>query len=540
MSGLSLFSKSLADSVQQLVIAGTAASTPVMTSPPDAPSFTTDHGTDTTASFDGEGLFDRSATAAVVSPTQTPILHYAADVIDETAAVVPGAAEPPLSFGSQPAIDQTSTHAVPLPPEAVAPAGRLPGTSALPGDPTNPSTTAILSKGGISLAGGYSSLQGMTLEASLVRSGLAAGNGEVSATFKRSGLQTALEFGVAQSDLFDSGVVFGATLFSATRRALGFSTRRNSSPFGEQSNGVKLRLAGKLTESLSLIGHYRLSRDSIRLNNNRAGGCDAILRGSVACSALGRWLNSTAGFALALDRRDDPDNPTRGFRLKFDQDFAGLGGGARYTRPRLEASAHVPIREGISLSLGAEGGLIRSLGGRGGSDAIPIFERFYLGGGDLRGFALRGAGPRVVRKAADGTLLSGIASNTPLGGRAYYRARGELTFALGGKLGAMGIKPALFADLGSVFGAKAPALVSNAVASSVSAPATNGTAAPSQAMSTFTEVLTGNASRPRLTIGAGLGWVTPLGELRFDLAKVVKKQAGDQTQPFAISFGTRF
>jgi outer membrane protein insertion porin family len=542
MAGLSLLSKTLTDSVQQLLIAGSAASSPVSTPPPTGANFVSDDATDNSASFDGEGLLDGTGMVAVVAPT----LGYAADVMADLPTTV-GASDPgrPLDMTLDKATtpQPTAEHAVALPPEATA-TGDASGldipASAIPGRDGETAKTKILSKGGISLAGGYSSLQGATLEASLVRSGLADGTQELSATFSRSGLQRALELGFADGDLFDSGVVLGATVFTATRQALGFSGRRNASPFAEHSNGLKLRLAGKLSEGLSIIGHYRLSRDAIRLNRNGGASCDAILRGSVACGALGSWMTSTAGVALALDRRDNPDNPTRGYRLKFGQDFAWLGGGARYTRPSVEASAHLPIGESINLTFGAEGGLIRALGGKNGRGAVPIFERFFLGGGDLRGFDLRGVGPRVVRMAPDGTLLSGLGASTPVGGRGYYRARAELGFTLGGKLGRMGLKPALFADIGSVFGARASGLLSSATAQTVPVPATNGAAPTTQTLPAFTEVLTGNASRPRVAVGAGLGWVTPLGELRFDLAKVVKKQVGDVTQPFAISFGTRF
>jgi hypothetical protein len=523
MAGLSLLSKTLTDSVQQLVIAGSAASSPVSTLPPTGANFVSDDAAENSASFDGEGLLDGTGMVVNVEPT----LGYAADVLADLPTTV-GTSDPARSLDITLGVER----AVALPPEATATGGGAQGldipTDAIPRTDPEAPKTKILSKGGVSLAGGYSTLQGATLEASLVRSGLANGAQELSATFSRSSLQSALELGFADADLLDSGIVFGATVFTATRQALGFSGKRSASPFAERSNGLKLRLARKLSEGFALVGHYRLSSDAIRLNRNNGAGCDAILRGSVACGALGSWLTSTAGVALSLDKRDDAANPTRGYRLKFGQDFAGLGGGARYTRPSVEASAHLPIGDSINLSFGAEGGLIRSLGSKNGRGAVPIFERFFLGGGDLRGFDLRGVGPRVVRMAPDGTLLSGVGASTPVGGRGYYRARAEIGFTLGGKLSRMGLKPALFADIGSVFGAKASGLVSNGAAS-----ATQNTPA-------FTEVLTGNASRPRVAVGAGLGWVTPLGELRFDLAKVVKKQAGDVTQPLAISFGTRF
>jgi outer membrane protein assembly factor BamA len=578
MAGLTLFARTLSESTQNILMAGSAVGGSLSTPPPEGAQFTTLDERDIAASFDGEGLLSGdgidSLASLPVTPGGTkliaeafnpaltltrpgawdaPQLAYAAAVIDE-APMAQGATEP------------VQVALATLPPEALETGngveqGPSTGANSVDGIPI-PAKAPILSKGGVSLAGGYSSLQGVTLEASIVRSGLADGAQELSATFRRSDLQRAAEVGFADADMFDTGIVFGATLFTATRQALGFSERRSESPFAEGSHGLKLSLAKKFGESLSLVGQYRLSRDSIHLNHNQGSACDAVLRGSVACGALGKWMTSAVNLSLVLDRRDDANNPTRGYRLRLGQDFAGLGGGPRYTRPSLQASAHVPINEGITLSLGAEGGLIRSLGHSSTARSIPVFERFFLGGSDLRGFDLRGVGPRVTRVTPTGQPLSGTGANTPVGGRAYYSGRAEMSFALGGKLGRMGLKPVLFADVGSVFGAKATGLVSSAFAQTVplldgqgralfratdGSQTTQATAAGGQAnqaltqtLPSFSEVLTGNAMRPRVAVGAGLGWVTPLGEIRFDLAKAVKKQQGDVTQPFSISFGARF
>ena len=45
---------------------------------------------------------------------------------------------------------------------------------------------------------------------------------------------------------------------------------------------------------------------------------------------------------------------------------------------------------------------------------------------------------------------------------------------------------------------------------------------------------------PRVGVGVGVSWQTPLGLINIDLTPFVVKQQYDQTQVFRFGFGTRF
>src|SRR5439155_15148665 len=96
----------------------------------------------------------------------------------------------------------------------------------------------------------------------------------------------------------------------------------------------------------------------------------------------------------------------RGQRLTISEDFAGLGGDVRYIRSRIDATKYKSIGGGWVVSAHGEGGYIvpleKSPGA--GRDAVRLTDRFFDPG--LRGFDIRGIGPRVVRVPynADGTL----------------------------------------------------------------------------------------------------------------------------------------
>ena len=121
---------------------------------------------------------------------------------------------------------------------------------------------------------------------------------------------------------------------------------------------------------------------------------------------------------------DDTDGirPTRGQRATVSQDFAGLGGDVRYLRTRADATKYKDIGGGWVLSGHVEGGIITALqkSPGPGQDAIRLTDRFF--GPDLRGFDIRGIGPRIERVPydAEGNLdpsSNNNRINDALGGR---------------------------------------------------------------------------------------------------------------------------
>jgi outer membrane protein insertion porin family len=100
---------------------------------------------------------------------------------------------------------------------------------------------------------------------------------------------------------------------------------------------------------------------------------------------------------------------------------------------------------------------------------VRITDRFYLGEPQIRGFDIRGVGPRVVRRnyitSTDST--TGVTTQTldtdrnnwiddALGGRAYYLVRFELEPPLSGGVRELGLRPSFFVDVGAVWGVKKP------------------------------------------------------------------------------------
>lgn len=145
--------------------------------------------------------------------------------------------------------------------------------------------------------------------------------------------------------------------------------------------------------------------------------------------------NQLAIIGLRL-RRTDLDRlirPTQGAVLEFGVDRAGfLGDSFEFTRVTGGFTLYAPIRED---SLGRK--TVLSLRGSGGfipeaQAEVPLFERFFLGGRELRGFRFRGVGE-------EGLTAGGVPTGVLVGGR----------FLL---FGSAQIEQPLFADAVSLVG----------------------------------------------------------------------------------------
>ena len=228
------------------------------------------------------------------------------------------------------------------------------------------------------------------------------------------------------------------------------------------------------------------------------------------------------------------------------------------------------------MGLSLEGGYIHPLEDRGsaalGIDDVRLTDRFYLGEPQMRGFDIRGVGPRVQRMFFTGEVVNGAAVNTPqlernqiqddaIGGRFYYLGRAEVQIPLGSGAKELGLRPSVFVDVGSVFDVTRPLLqtvqqrevladgtqgaplyyfVDTAGALQSSTTALNSDGSARTPALRFEERFFGDTWKPRLSVGFGVNWNSPFGPFRIDIAKALLKQPGDDTKLFTFNVGTQF
>ena len=206
----------------------------------------------------------------------------------------------------------------------------------------------------------------------------------------------------------------------------------------------------------------------------------------------GKSDSFVVGNTVSYDTRDNYLNPNRGTRLSGSVEYSGFGTDVNYLRTQVSGSYYYPLGEQWVLSVGGRAGYLFDI-----NNDTPIFENFYAGGQNLRGFDRGGIGPRDR------------ITNDALGGQAMVGHNVELRFPIA-FMDELGVNGVLFSDGGMV-----------------------------------TQFEDGNANvidskTYRVSVGTGIFWQSPLGPLRFDFGFPLVKASEDQTQVFSFNFGTRF
>lgn len=280
----------------------------------------------------------------------------------------------------------------------------------------------------------------------------------------------------------------------------------DESSFEVTSIGFIPSIAFPVSEDGRLRLYYEISHDQLRDFATNASPLILEDRGSEMTSAV--------GYRYTHDLRNDPVEPTEGYFFSLEQSVAGLGGDAQYVRAVGTAKGWTSFFGGdVIASLELEGGAVYSYGGD-----LRINDRFFLGGDSFRGFAYAGIGPR------DKSLgINGDGRDDALGGNFYTVARADVSFPIG-LPEEFGIHGGFFADVGSLWGLDDTSAVDDEQDS-----ASNGL-----------RIGINDAAKLRAAVGASLFWDSGFGPLRLNFAVPVKKHAGDKTEFFRFTVGTRF
>ncbi len=428
------------------------------------------------------------------------------------------------------------------------------------------------STGELQLSAGYSSLERFLIAASISQRNFLGKGQELSAGVNWSRYSRSVNLGFTEPYLFDKNVLLGGQIFRRdfnSYRTTSDESRKNT--YSQTSTGAAARLGFPVNEYVSFGTRYSLTYDEITLDEDLFFSdtdgdgnteCDILRAGRYLCDQLGNTLSSVLGYSLVFDNRDRI-RATRGQRLVLSQDFAGLGGDTRYVRTRLDATKYFRLPRDFILSIHAEGGYIHPLKSNPdeGVDAIRLTDRFF--GPQMRGFDIRGIGPRIVRKIYEtSTVVSDeVVGNDAIGGRAYYMGRAEVEIPTSSGIRSLGIRPSAFVDIGSVWKITQPELVD--IPGTCSRPDDPGTPDVNEfdtqrlssgqtvcsvfgagyaynPRSGIKEFFQGNSISPRLSVGIGVNWQSPFGPLRIDLAKALLTQEGDETKLFSFNVGTQF
>jgi outer membrane protein insertion porin family len=375
--------------------------------------------------------------------------------------------------------------------------------------------------GSFAIAGGYSTAEGFIGEVSLSENNF-LGRGQAVRIAAQLGQRSrGVDFSFTEPYFLGYRLAAGIDLFSK------FSDETNFARYENRTTGGTLRLGVPVTETFSVTGRYSLYQQDLTIPNTRAkpyNDCTVPLPGNAAPTpapacfdngeaslavkeSAGRTITSLAGLTFAYNTLDNFQNPTSGILAEVRPEVAGLGGDAKFFRVSADARYYHELFEDVIGVARVQGGHVSAFGGRN----LRIVDHYFMGPSLVRGFENSGIGPRDIS-------TSDAAANA-VGGTTYFGASLEVQFPIPVLPRGMGLKGAVFADAGTLFGYKG----------NTQFPQFNNQS-----------IIVRDDRKIRSSVGVGLLWNSPLGPIRFDYAVATSKAQGDRTQAFRFSGGTSF
>jgi outer membrane protein insertion porin family len=384
--------------------------------------------------------------------------------------------------------------------------------------------------GEFSIAAGYSTQDGVLGELTI---------GERNFLGRGQYVRTSLQYGERVK-----GIEFSFTepYFMDYRLAAGFdifykkTEPSNLVQYGINTVGGTVRAAARLTEELTMQVRYSIYQREINVDPGFIDGCGPNPLQMPACgdpgppargtntyevsnairSVLGQQpIASVVGYTLTYNTLDNVKDPTSGLYTTFSQDFAGIGGDVNFVRTTAEARYYRPITGDIVGMVKVMGGHVFSWGG----EELRFIDHFNNAHTLVRGFATQGFGARDIN--------ANLSTADSLGGTTYWAASAELQFPLWFLPKEIGIKSALFVDVGSLYNYEGS---TNITGPGVPIPGTCG----------GPNICVFDDQSIRASTGVSLIWSSPFGPLRFDFAVPLAKGPYDRTQFFRFGGGAKF
>ncbi len=361
--------------------------------------------------------------------------------------------------------------------------------------------------GELSFGAGFSSIDKLLLDVGVSEKNFRGLGEDLRARISVGAIQRKIDLSFTEPRFGARDLRAGVDLFSY-RYNLG-----SQASFDTETTGGGFRLGFPLNNFTYLGLNYRLTSSDIVVDASLCPTGAAAANNAYAslCEQRGSYLTSSVGYSLNIDRRNDPQMPTRGWKLSLHQDLAGLGGDTHYLKTEADGSWYYQVRKNWTVTLAGQAGYIEGWDG----NAIRISDRFFKGGYTFRGFQVAGIGPRDV--AAANCTTSGATNtcgtNDALGGKLYAIGTFELSLP-NGLPTEYGIKTALFSDFGTL--------------GQVDYQYKVGQASVHDDLGL------------RASAGLSVRWKSPMGPIQFDLSQILAKDDYDRVEHFRFSTYTPF
>lgn len=333
------------------------------------------------------------------------------------------------------------------------------------------------STGSISFGAGFSSSAGPLGSIQLRERNLLGRAQDLRLNFSVSGQRQQVDLSFTEPYLFGRNLSGGIDLFKT-------ETSQDDLTFDESRTGGGFRIGYEIIDKWRQNWNYEFSSRTIKDVDNNAALAIQLEEGSADRSKITH--------SLTYDSTNDNFTPTKGIKAYTNNTFAGVFGDVTYVKNVLGVDQFVPLTDALTLRLGAEAGHIDGI-----NEDTRVLDRFFIGGSKVRGFAPSGLGPRDR------------GTDDPLGGKRYYSGTIETQFPMP-LADDFQLQGRFFTDVGASWDVDS---------------------APGQVA---------DSDDPRVSVGTGASWRSPLGPLQVDLGFPVVSQSFDEEELFRFSFGTQF
>ena len=335
--------------------------------------------------------------------------------------------------------------------------------------------------GSLQFGVGYSSAEKLTVSASVSQANIFGSGNQLSFRVNNGSISKAYEVSYLNPYWTVDGIARGFDVYQRDINTASLTTGE----FRSASTGAGVRFGVPVTEYDGINFGLGVERTALGLDSFSPQRYFDYVN---TFGSKSDTLRGSLGFSR--DTRDSIFFPRNGYLIEAGGEIGLPGGDIKFYRLQTKAQYLRPIWGPVVLNVNAEFGYANGYGGK----PLPFFKNFYAGGVDsVRGFEQSSLGPRDT----NGDFI---------GGNRRIVGNIELLFPMPGVKGDKSVRLSTFVDFGNVFGADE-------------------------------KIRLGDL---RSSVGFAVSWFSPVGPLKFSLAKPIRQKATDKVERFQFLLGRVF
>jgi len=346
--------------------------------------------------------------------------------------------------------------------------------------------------GSIMVGAGFSSSQGLILSGSIAQNNLFGTGNQLSLQVNSGKINKVYSISYTNPYFTPDGLSLGYDLY---RRDINTTSLGSVATYQNSTKGVGVRLGVPLNEKDSINLGLAYERFDLTVDTNSPKQYQDFVKQFGSSNDTVR-----ADLGWARDSRDSLTYPTEGMLQRVYGEVGIPPGSLEYYKLSYQQQWFKPLSKNFTLMLNGEVGFGNGYAGK----PLPFFKNFYAGGvSSVRGYYTSTLGPKL-NDHVYGALAAG--------GNKRVVGNAELLFPMPGLKNDKSVRMSVFVDAGSTWG-------------------------PDDYLGRYSSF---NFKDLRYSTGVALSWISPVGPLKFSLAKPINPKQDDRTQVFQFTLGTVF